>query len=267
MTGLRLIVSLAAIVALLARSGGFAASCSTLLACAPAAAQVDQGAPRQGVQVLFGFHNANLQEALPEFGRLLDLGSVRVDPEVRGTLTIESSSPVSREDAFQLFLRVLRDHKAVLVQTTEPTKIYTVVPAAQGLPRHSELVTDLPPAFPGPYSSTVPGVESPTREPLRVGGNIQELKLIKKVAPVYPEPATRMRVARPLLLRVLLNELGEVANVRIYGGGHPLLQLPAVEAVKQWRYSPTYVNGEAVPVITTVRIDFDPRNPQRLPSH
>lgn len=98
MTGFRLVVSLAAIAAFLfPRTGGFAASCFPLLASAPAAAGINQDAPRPGVQVLFSFHNADLQEALLEFGRLLDLGSVRADPNVKGTLTVESPSPVSRE--------------------------------------------------------------------------------------------------------------------------------------------------------------------------
>jgi hypothetical protein len=55
---------------------------------------------------------------------------------------------------------------------------------------------------------------------------------------------------------VLVNEHGEVAAIKIYGGGHPLLQLPAMAAVEQWRYSPFFVNGESVPVIVTVNLRF-----------
>ena len=61
---------------------------------------------------------------------------------------------------------------------------------------------------------------------------------------------------------VLVNEQGEVADVKIYGGGHPLLQRPAAEAVRQWRYSPFCVNGASVPVVTTVQLAFD----QEVPS-
>jgi len=93
------------------------------------------------------------------------------------------------------------------------------------------------------------------REPMRVGGNVQESKLIHRVEPEYPELARRARIEATVILEVLVNEQGEVANVRVLRS-HPLLEQAAVEAVKQWRYSPTYINGVAVPVITTQTVVF-----------
>ncbi len=92
-------------------------------------------------------------------------------------------------------------------------------------------------------------------EPRRVGGNVQDAKLIRKVDPVYPELARRAKVSGIVMLEANINEAGEVTSVRIIRG-HPLLDQAAVEAVKQWRYEPTYVNGVAVPVVATQTVIF-----------
>jgi protein TonB len=93
-------------------------------------------------------------------------------------------------------------------------------------------------------------------EPLRVGGNVQESRLIRKVEPVYPELAKRARVSGIVMLEVNVDEEGNVANVRVIRG-HPLLDQAAIDAVKQWKYSPTLLNGEPVPVIATVTVIFN----------
>lgn len=100
-------------------------------------------------------------------------------------------------------------------------------------------------------------IASPIREPIRVGSNVQQSKLVSKVDPVYPEEAKNNRVAGAVILQSTINELGEVIDIKVLRG-HPLLDDAAVSAVRQWRYSPTYLNGEAVPVIATVSIIFNP---------
>ena len=99
-------------------------------------------------------------------------------------------------------------------------------------------------------------IASPMREPIRVGGNVQQSKLVSKVDPVYPEEAKANRVAGAVILQTKINEVGEVFEVTVLRG-HPMLDDAAVSAVKQWRYSPTYLNGEAVPVIATVSVIFN----------
>jgi protein TonB len=96
------------------------------------------------------------------------------------------------------------------------------------------------------------------REPIRVGGNVQESKLIKKVEPVYPELAKRARVSGVVILQVTVDEEGNVSELRVLRG-HPLLDDEAVRAVKHWKYSPTLLNGEPVPVIATVTVIFNLR--------
>lgn len=117
------------------------------------------------------------------------------------------------------------------------------------------------PATPVPATSVVPAqaanaAAQPARvEPVRVGGNVQNAKLIYKVEPVYPELARRARVEAIVFLEVSVNEQGEVTNVSVIRG-HPLLDEAARTAVMQWRYSPTYLNGAAVPVIATQTVTF-----------
>jgi protein TonB len=93
------------------------------------------------------------------------------------------------------------------------------------------------------------------RPPIKVGGNIQESKLIRKVEPVYPELAKRARVQGKVVLVVTVDEEGSVADINI-ASGHPLLDEAAVTAVRQWKYSPTLLNGEPVSVIATVTVTF-----------
>jgi protein TonB len=96
----------------------------------------------------------------------------------------------------------------------------------------------------------------PTRRPpLRVGGSVQESKLIRKVPPAYPDIARRARVSGDVFLEVMLDEEGNVSGVKVLRG-HPLLVEEAVRAVKQWKYSPTLLNGEPIPIVAAVTVSF-----------
>ena len=98
-------------------------------------------------------------------------------------------------------------------------------------------------------------VASPMREPIRVGSNVQESMLLVKVEPVYPQEAKAARVSGVVILQATVNEAGEVYDAKVLRG-HPLLDEAAVNAVKQWRYEPTLLNGEPVPVMATVTVIF-----------
>ena len=101
-----------------------------------------------------------------------------------------------------------------------------------------------------------PIVKRVKREPIKVGGNVQESKLIRRVEPVYPELAKRARIQGRVVLVVTVDEQGNVAEVKV-NSGHPLLNEAVVMAVRHWKYSPTLLNGEPVPVIATVTVRFD----------
>ena len=93
------------------------------------------------------------------------------------------------------------------------------------------------------------------RPPIKVGSNVQESKLIRRVEPVYPELAKQARVQARVVLVVTVDEEGNISEIKVTRG-HPLLYEAAVTAVRQWKYSPTLLNGEPVPVMAIVTVTF-----------
>jgi TonB family protein len=87
-------------------------------------------------------------------------------------------------------------------------------------------------------------------------GFVQESKLIRKADPVYPELAKRTGVTGSVILSITIDEEGNVSDIRI-SSGHPALTNAAINAVKQWRYSPTLLNGVPVSVTATVSVHFN----------
>ncbi|HUG38566.1 MAG TPA: energy transducer TonB [Candidatus Limnocylindrales bacterium] len=90
---------------------------------------------------------------------------------------------------------------------------------------------------------------------VRVGGQIKEPKKLKNVSPVYPDIAKQARVQGIVILECTISPQGRVTDVKLLRG-IPLLDAAAVDAVKQWVYSPTLLNGVPVPVIMTVTVNF-----------
>jgi TonB family protein len=81
------------------------------------------------------------------------------------------------------------------------------------------------------------------------------LKLVNKVSPAYPVEAKKQGVQGEVWLAVNINTKGEVDNIQIQRG-HPLLVRAAVDSVRQWKYTPYIKDGVAVPVSSTVYVNF-----------
>jgi protein TonB len=94
-----------------------------------------------------------------------------------------------------------------------------------------------------------------SQEPVRVGGTVKAPERTRYVPPVYPEIAQSARVSGIVILEALVDRNGDVADARVLKS-IPLLDQAAVEAVRQWRYTPTTLNGSPVPVILTVTVNF-----------
>jgi TonB family protein len=90
---------------------------------------------------------------------------------------------------------------------------------------------------------------------VRVGGNIKAPTKIKDVRPVYPDIAQQARVSGVVIIEALIGGDGTVQDARILRS-IPLLDQAALEAVLQWQFTPTLLNGQAVPVIMTVTVNF-----------
>jgi protein TonB len=90
---------------------------------------------------------------------------------------------------------------------------------------------------------------------VRVGGNIQAPKKTKDVRPVYPSIAQSARVQGVVIIEATIGPTGAVTDTRVLRS-IPLLDQAAIDAVKQWQFTPTTLNGQPVPVIMTVTVQF-----------
>jgi protein TonB len=91
--------------------------------------------------------------------------------------------------------------------------------------------------------------------PVRVGGNVQAARLVNKVTPIYPPLARQTRISGTVRLHAIINKDGTIQSLEVVSG-HPLLQQAALDAVRQWRYQPTLLNGDPVDVDTTIDVIF-----------
>lgn len=92
-------------------------------------------------------------------------------------------------------------------------------------------------------------------EPVRVGGNIKPPTKTKDAPPKYPDIAKQARVQGIVILEAIIDPNGNVTNVRVLRS-IPLLDQSAIDAVKQWKYEPTMLNGVPVPIVMTVTVNF-----------
>jgi protein TonB len=95
----------------------------------------------------------------------------------------------------------------------------------------------------------------PVVAPVRVGGTVRPPQKIKNVAPDYPAIARAARKEGVVILEAVIGADGTVSDVRVLRS-IPLLDDAAVNAVRQWQFTPTLLNGIAVPVVMTVTVAF-----------
>jgi protein TonB len=93
---------------------------------------------------------------------------------------------------------------------------------------------------------------------IRQGGNITAKMLKYKVQPEYPQEAIEERIEGTVRLHAVIGRDGSVAQLELVSG-HPALASSAMDAVRQWKYRPTLLNGEPVEVDTTIDVIFSLR--------
>lgn len=94
-----------------------------------------------------------------------------------------------------------------------------------------------------------------SQTPIHVGGSIRPPQKLTDVAPVYPPLAKIAHIEGVVILEAVIGEDGAVRDVRVLRSIQ-LLDEAAVDAVRQWRFTPTLLNGEPVPVVMTVTVAF-----------
>jgi protein TonB len=158
-------------------------------------------------------------------------------------------------------------------QPTQPSKAIAAFPVVEP----SELPPDLPPIDPPApridacdscgvvgvpvgdglvgHDLTPPPVTQAHKDPIPVGGNIRPPTRVVYVAPVYPQFALAARKEGTVILQAVIDETGTVREVKVLRSVQ-LLDDAAIQAVANWKFTPTLLNGTAVPVVMTVTVGF-----------
>jgi protein TonB len=98
-----------------------------------------------------------------------------------------------------------------------------------------------------------PPKAAPSR--IKLGGQVQAAKIVAQPQPLYPALARQARIQGNVVLHAIIDKDGRVGQLEVVSG-HPLLVQSALDAVKQWRYQPTQLNGDPVEVDTTITVTF-----------
>jgi len=91
---------------------------------------------------------------------------------------------------------------------------------------------------------------------MRVGGQVKAPTQLRKVQPIYPADARAAGVQGIVILEATVGVDGRVTDAKVLRSV-PLLDQAAINAVRQWEYTPTLLNGAAIPVIMTVTVTFN----------
>jgi protein TonB len=130
-------------------------------------------------------------------------------------------------------------------------------PGIEGAETASGVPYGIGPALPEPLPPAPPVVKPKPQHQriVRVGGAVSSANLIHMVQPTYPALARATRVQGTVEFTAIISKEGAIENLQLVHG-HPLLVNAAKDAVLQWRYRPTLLNGEPVEVITDIVVNF-----------
>lgn len=122
-------------------------------------------------------------------------------------------------------------------------------------PLDSQVAAPPPPVIPSVRSEPVKTAPAKLPVIVTVGGRVQQAKLVNRVVPNYPKLAIAARISGVVQLAAIIGTDGRVRELRVLAG-HPVLVPAALEAVRQWTYTPTLLNGTPVEVATEIRVEF-----------
>jgi TonB family protein len=188
---------------------------------------------------------------------------------------VRASLPVHVGDAFgndqiaqvRAALKEIDEHLMYSIRNSPPDTMLTVMLRPSGViggvigGAQSGVIERVPGVLSEvkPDSAPVAMVSIPNPPPgvtrVRIGGNVIAANLIRKVIPVYPPLAKQARIQGTVRFTAIIGTDGNVVSLQLVEG-HPLLVEAAQDAVSQWQYQPTLLNGAAVQVITQIDVNF-----------
>ena len=147
---------------------------------------------------------------------------------------------------------VIPDEVAFLHDVGLPVSPIAAMPASPGLPGGTgdPGVAGVLGMFPADSGNR------PLPPPIRVGGRVQNARILHRVMPVYPPEAVEQQVSGTVRLEAIIGVDGRVRDLQLVDG-HPMLAPSALDAVAQWRYRPTQLNGQDVEVVTLIEVNFN----------
>jgi TonB family protein len=108
----------------------------------------------------------------------------------------------------------------------------------------------------GPAAAATQPASAPQR--IRIGGNVQAMRLVQQTKPVYPDDLRQQGVQGTVMIRAIISKTGEPINPQVINTDiDPRLAQAALDAVRQWRYTPTLLNGQPVETMTKVDVAFE----------
>ena len=110
-----------------------------------------------------------------------------------------------------------------------------------------------------PHPEKAEGSKQPEKRPLKISEGVLEAQLTTRVEPRYPPLAVLARKEGTVVLHAIISREGRITSLEVVSGS-PLLIQAALDAVRQWRYRPTMLNGEPVEVETTITVVFQLRS-------
>jgi TonB family protein len=155
-----------------------------------------------------------------------------------GTLSLE---------AFQNVIRVVKgfdEHLSFAAMTTGSNEVTLRIAAPGGVG-----AATMPAFYTGVYASGTP------QPMIRAAGNVQQTKLVSQPRPVYPLEAKQAHIQGVVQFSATIAKDGTVRNPEVISG-HPMLVQAALDAVRQWVYQPTLLNGQPVEVVTQIDVSF-----------
>ena len=134
--------------------------------------------------------------------------------------------------------------------------VVLLVGSLWGFAYQDQSASPSPTPTPSPTASPSPnGPPGPGTKRVRISSGVAEGLIRHKVDPVYPQKARENHITGDVLLKAVIDRQGDITNIELVRGD-PILAESAIKAVKQWKYRPYILNGEAIEAETTVKIQY-----------
>ncbi|HTM50775.1 MAG TPA: M56 family metallopeptidase [Bryobacteraceae bacterium] len=223
------------------RRAAFLATCAALLALVPLASLrlLGQGAALSGG--VYDFSGGAVPEA--------KITVVNNDTGFSQTIASGPDGAFSFNElaAGRYQVKVTRPGFAVYMRESVPIPSTLDVVLSLGQITESVVVS-------GKRSQATPPNPGPRR--VRVGGSVQAAKMLDGPRPAYPPHAEQAGIQGRVLLQAVIRTDGTIGGLSVLSSRDPELTASAMDAVRQWRYQPTLLNGQPVEVITTISVSY-----------